>query len=194
MSKCFLNKTALLLLAGIDISEAALVRLGLINCFIGDEDYDGECGRDGKHYLFLLFKNGDQVLLGKLINLADVKDEYDVGEFTMLVVDWPERWYKEWDLFIDGKYSKFSPEYKEKFTQEAPPLAKKVVRKSGTSNGWLIVNKHEAMRRFQEERIGVPLEDWQEVSSIIDMEEEIFNYERFKALYDDFIRCETNQK
>lgn len=171
-----LTKAYFLLFPGLEINEAALVKLGLVNCFIGDEEYDGEKGKK----LFLLFKDADQILLGKLMDLYKSVDEYDVGEYTMIVMDFPEKWEREWDLFVTGAYSKFSKDYKEIFGtgSKAPPLAEKHLGKVA-SPGWLIINKHPSVREAQEERIGQPLEDWQEVASIPYLEKEVFQYERY---------------
>lgn len=190
-----LTKAYILLFPGLEVNEAALVKLGMVNCFIGDEEYDGNGNSEGGKKLFLLFKDADQILLGKIMDVYKSVDEYDVGEYTMMVMDWPSEWDKEWDFFIKGAYSKFSDKYKERFGtgSKAPPLAEKNLGKIA-SPGWLIIHKHHSLRELQEEKIGQPLEDWQEVASIIDKNKEVFQYNRYKKIDDEYNRSKQDKK
>jgi hypothetical protein len=73
--------------------------------------------------------------------------------------------------FLDGKYSKIDRDYvKEHFN-------KLVSGGSQLSTNWMILNKHESLRKYWEEQIGTTLPQDAEVWSRPEKIDEIYNYE-----------------
>ena len=174
-----LTKTSKLLLKGMRFNEKNLIEMGFINSYIGDVFYEGV----SEGNIFLLFKVPEnKVYEFSEFILQNERKIVEMGEYdyedglTMLVMEYPfQDIYK---LFIEGKYSKFPLWYKELFKKQAS-LIEKLYANIVASPAYMIIHKDPELRKYQEDKMGVELEDWQEVSSIINITEETFDHDEF---------------
>jgi hypothetical protein len=94
-----------------------------VNAFLGDGEYPNELIRP----IFVLFKIDPmdkdwRVLRPRLRGKAEYVTEYYCGkqdrcDLFMMVFQVPDKWAKEYTYFLEGKYSKFSDEYKKMFVR-----------------------------------------------------------------------------
>lgn len=125
----------------------------LIGVYLGD-DNQPELEAVGR--IFLLISNvkaGENLIL----NLRSQKSyviEYKVSDFeTMVVLNLPARFLKDYDIFIKGKYSTLSHD------------AKKLILENSVADGTnaKILRRDPALREQWEERLGISLPEDAEV-------------------------------
>ena len=139
----------------------------LVNTYIGAWQYP-----DLNNHIFLLYKfNGDKKFIeyeDYLENCALFHSKYDPDKtHVMFVLNVPEDYQDIYDLYKEGKYSKFSEDYKIQ-----------IFKFHGISDGEhkvaKVLFKHPDLREELEERLGVDIPEDQEISSVPDMEIEIY--------------------
>lgn len=125
--------------------------------------------------LFLLFKN-------KKLNLSEMKKvvtdlaiipvqvvfSYElVNDYAIIVIDFPEKYTQDYDCIVQGKYSKLSDSFKDKFPTTVDVLNSKKQRLGMEHTLYYhIFNKTEWLKEFWMKRIGLieldeKLELWQ---------------------------------
>lgn len=99
----------------------------------------------------------------------DYFTQYDInkGSYVCFVFTVPEIHIDDYLMFLEGKYSKFSEDYQKYLTDNNPD-----------SYFYKVFHKDKMLRRIVEEAIGEKLEDWQEVVSKPDIEEETFTKDK----------------
>lgn len=114
--------------------------------------------------LFLLFRNkklGINEMKKVVIDLAIVPVQsvfsYElVNDYSMIVIDFPEKYTQDYDYVVKGMYSKLSDSFKEKF-----PISRDVFNSKKVRIGkeytiyYHIFNKTEWLKNFWMERLGL---------------------------------------
>lgn len=135
-----------------------------VNAFISAEQYT--------NCIALLYRfSGDTIFLkfeNALKKFRNFKDTFDPSPyFVMFIFDVPESYADQYELYIEGKYSKFSPEFKSK-----------IMEFHGFSiHGEMaqILFQDEKRRLRLQEELDAEIEPGSELLSIIDVQEETFN-------------------
>lgn len=101
-----------------------LKKAGFINSYISDPDITDIVASD-KKLLFLLFNN-------KKLKIRDIEDivkslaylkinlifSYElINNYMMIIIEFPDEYSREYDLIIQGRYSKLSDEFKKAFPE-----------------------------------------------------------------------------
>ena len=163
------TNTAMFVLPMLNLS---IVRLGkyFLNCFIKDKEYPTLVERP----LFLLFKfdyetKNDELHCKNIHDELTSKDElvtyYYVGNIQgskciMYLFNIDSEFQDDYNNFLKGKYSKFRPEFKEKFPKYF--MDSRTGRQSKTIMSQ-VVNAAPELRKYWEDKIGVTLAEDAEV-------------------------------
>jgi hypothetical protein len=153
--------TTSLLLPAVGMSKRSLVKYGFINGYLDDKTHD-------IHYkpaVYILFKPPSwdrfEAYLEIEQNTPNLISSYDyAGGYIVLVYSILERFIKDYELFMEGKYSKFSEEYKATF----PKMVRHIDRKTGVevsevSLQYHIISKSEALKKMRERELGIKFEE-----------------------------------
>lgn len=142
-----------------------LKKSGFIDSYTSDPDVSSVIEpKQEQRLLFLLFKS-------KKMNLEDLKNivkslvkvptdiifSYElVNDYSMIVIDFPENYIRDYDYVIQGKYSKLSEDFKNKFemTQEVLNSNKVRIAREYTLYHH-IFNKTQWLKQFWMDRLGL---------------------------------------
>lgn len=149
-------------------AEMKIVKTGLKNTFIGDRDYP-----EYDNHIFLLYEfSGSREFLEYEDFLENTKlfvAKYDPDDHhVMFVFKVPSFYQVDYDLFREGKYSEFNYDYKvmifafHNILDHEHRVAK-------------VLFKHPDLREEWEERTGTDIPESMEVSSVPDLEREVYN-------------------
>lgn len=165
LSVARLNKSSLFLLPMLGGTRRLFMYDKLfVNAFINVEQYERCIGllyRFSGDTMFLKFEQA-------LKKFRNFKDTFDPSPyFVMFVFDVPADYLRDYELFIKGKYSKLSPNYKSKILEFH----------GFTIHGQMasILFQDEKRRLRLQEELDAEIEPGSELLSIIDIEEETFN-------------------
>jgi len=167
--KQMLNKSYTYILPMLS-TKLDVVKQNLVNAYVGADEYSGY-----DNHIFLLYR---YVGNPRFIEYEDYlehtvlfKAKYDPDKYhVMFIFDVPETYQQEYDFFKQGKYSKFSQEYKIlifKFHQildENHKVAK-------------VLYKHPDLREDIEDRLNTVLPENSELSSVPDLSIEMYTEE-----------------
>lgn len=163
-SKEKLTKSALFLMPALGFEEKKLRKIGFVNAFsISKDRKDEDC-------IFLLFLTEEQQDLGQFIteNQSKIIEEIDYeGGYTVLVCPFPVRYIRDKQLFWEGKYSKFSNEFRNFF------------RGPDTKLQLSIINKSPDLRELLETQLDVVLPKDSEVGGIPNREQETLDISKY---------------
>lgn len=115
------NKTTLFLTRCIfSINFEALKKTGFVDSYTTDPAYD--FNKD-KKLIFMLFKNKKLTVedLTNIVGVLAVKPvsiihSYElINDYCMLVVEFPKEYENDYEMFLEGRYSKLSEDFKENF-------------------------------------------------------------------------------
>ena len=135
-----------------------------VNAFIAAEQHE-DC-------IALLYRfSGDTIFLKfeqALKKFNSFRDTFDPSPyFVMFIFDVPDTYRKEYDLYMDGKYSKFSPEFKSRIMEfHGFNIHGEMAQ---------ILFQDEKRRLRLQEELDAEIEPGSELLSIIDVKEETFN-------------------
>lgn len=135
-----------------------------VNAFIAAEQHE-DC-------IALLYRfSGDTIFLKfeqALKKFNSFRDTFDPSPyFVMFIFDVPDTYRKEYDLYMDGKYSKFSPEFKSRIMEfHGFNIHGEMAQ---------ILFQDEKRRLRLQEELDAEIEPGSELLSIIDIKEETFN-------------------
>lgn len=188
------NKTSRFILPLLDLNQGGkAMSMYLQGAFYDDHSIE----HDFTKPVFVLFKvrNQKEKAWTEMYKLLSEKQsfimDYYVGEqdgasLIMFVFDIPDKWANDYFLFKQGKYSKTSKEYKEKFTKVF--YNSQGVAQEGKE--WGILNKTDAIKNevtkiFINPKTATPdevrafrkdMDDWDEVWDAPQPKEEIYHY------------------
>lgn len=108
------NRTTRFLLPSLRLNEEALIKMGLINVYLGDNEYD--CRWDLEGCLYLLFKPNKldeefEEYCELMRQLPCYKDEYDVDDGVIFICEIPKEYKHIVKPFKEGKYSQIDKTY-----------------------------------------------------------------------------------
>lgn len=212
----YLNDTSTFLLPVLGLKTEDLYKLGFINCYLSDKDREPI---NNDIHLYLLFKPNTEIieittlggfiarekdtqydrLVKKIKELEELDDsnkilieDYDYEDgFVVLVLKFPEYYRKDYNLFLQGKYTHFSKAFKNKFAE------KKVVefinekgRKEkllGFNFAYHVMHRTEQAKKFTESKYDIEIpeeqeEYWRIPATSVEGEcgREVLNIERIK--------------
>lgn len=108
------NKTTRFLLPSLGLSDKALLDMGLVNSYLVDHGYDVRWDLDGCLYLLFKPEKMDDLFeeyCKAMRKLSHFKDEYDVEEGIIMVLEIPEKYKSIIKPFKQGQYSKIDKNY-----------------------------------------------------------------------------------
>lgn len=110
------NRTTRFILPSLKLNDDALIKMGLVNVYLGDNEYDVRWDLEG--CLYLLFKpeklDSEFEEYCKLMReLSLYRDEYDVENGVIFVLEIPQKYKSILMPFKQGKYSKIDKTYVE---------------------------------------------------------------------------------
>lgn len=193
--KIELTDTSLFLLPCFGRTYKEYKELGFVNCFLSDKNRDKVNEKD--IHLYLLFRPDPKqsIRLNTIIEKFEDEDkehlvyldDYDYdGGYTVLVFKFPERFRNDYELFIKGKYSKFSPDFKDTIPErkiaEFVNEFNKPEKLAGKTTQWMIINKDPRIKRYVEEKYGIDLDGANEYWHLPIMEKEILNIDKINEL------------
>lgn len=140
---------------------------------------------ENQRLLFLLFKNKkmnleqiDKVVKDLAIVPVDTVFSYElVNDYAMIVIDFPEKYTTDYDNIVNGKYSKLTDSFKDKF-----PVSREVFNSKKERIGkeytiyYHIFNKTDWLKNFWMERLNlIELDEKLELWQKPDEDDLIFN-------------------
>ncbi len=108
------NRTTRFLLPALKLNEEFLLNMGFYNAYLQDHEYDIRWDLEG--CLFLLFKPGNlnsdfEDFCESLRKLSNYKDEYDIQQGVVFVLEINNKYKDILNTFVEGSYSKFNKTY-----------------------------------------------------------------------------------
>lgn len=176
------NCSTLFLLSPLGLSRRVLKEFGFINCFLKDGNRDLHIVNP----VLLLFKPDDMDTFQMFVEEEYKRsrylvEDYDyIGGYVVLVYKFPEEFNSDFQLFLEGKYSKFS----DKFRKIYPKIIKIVDeygrRHDELSSQYRIIYKTDDWKEQIEKDYNVLIDKDQEYWSVPDMSRETLKIEEFK--------------
>lgn len=152
--------TTIFMLPAIGVAYNDLLQYGFINAYIDDLGYIDR----GSNKVYLLFKPEivaplEGWIKKQLKNRGSIVDDYDyAGGYVVTAHAIPDKYVKEYELFLEGKYSKFSDTYKALFPEFVSiKLGNGKMAKELSLQGH-IFQRSKAIRDYWENKIGVKLD------------------------------------
>lgn len=169
------------MLPSIGHTRQGLLQYGLVAAYLDDINHE-------VHYeeaLYILFKPDNVAAFQKFLEEEYRKpslivEDYDYrGGYIVVVYKVDERYLPEYQLFLQGKYSKFSSEYVSLFPKEimVPLPTGKVVMKH--SLHYHIFNRSKEIKDYWERKIGESIPNDMELWSSPDMSKEVLDITLF---------------
>lgn len=108
------NRTTRFILPALRLNDEKLLQNHFVNAYLQDTQYDIRW--DLENCIFLLFKSNldnpnFENFCQTLRKLEGYKDEYDIEEGVVFVIQIPKEYNDIIDTFISGEYSKFNQKY-----------------------------------------------------------------------------------
>ena len=156
---------------------------GFINAYLGDDEHEIPEKYRYKDYLFLLFNIDLFSYTKEFEAFEDILKSHTVDDVTlfreeyipeaglkMYIFEIPEKYKKDLERFLIGKYSEFSEEYKGLFNKFVPGTSIKTV-------GYQVVNNDPEYREIMKEKVGNIPRD-QDLESTPYKSETIYRYKK----------------
>lgn len=172
--------STIFLLPGIGLKRQSILKHGFVSAYMDDVNHD-------VHYensVYVLYKpeqieEFQKFLSSEYKRTPLLVEDYDYpGGYVVTVYKFPKEFMEEYDLFLKGKYSKFSKKYMDLFPVRIDTHDPETgMTKMKYSLQYHILNRSDAMKRYWEEKLGMEgelpedLEYWK----IPDKKEETLN-------------------
>lgn len=145
------------------MSEGGIKRLdlkgmGFVNAYIKDAEQPYE-GND--YRIYLLFKVESWGRFKTLYKKFEkwLVDEYDYKDnFVVIVLKIPQEWKKDFELFIQGKYSKFSQQFRSKLPDTEILETNPPTRVN--TYVWQVINKLPELKERIEDELGILVDNF----------------------------------
>ena len=181
--------TTLFLVPALGINKTYLDKFGFVNGYLTDANHETKYEKS----VYLVFKPKDLALFDKFVQSEKkrtkdlVLEDYDCGYgYTVLVYKFPSKYEKEYDLFLEGKYSKFGKEYIDIFPETTMTIDEQGYDRVDHTLWFHIFNRSKGIKTYWEEKLGVELAEDAEYFSIPEIEDkegkpgkEVFNIHKF---------------
>jgi hypothetical protein len=171
------NCTTIFLLPAVGQSRQHLLKYGFLAAYLDDINHE-------VHYeeaVYCLFKPEDASDLQLYLDIEhkrnpQIVEDYDYeGGYIVVVYKIMEKYLKEYQLFLQGKYSKFSSEYISMFPTDIvveDTLGMAVVKKS---LHYHVFNRTKEIKEYWEKKIGEKITNDMELWSSPDMDKEVLD-------------------
>lgn len=182
-----LNESGMFLLPGLEFPNKEYVDFGLENCYL----FCPEIGKSNEKeiHLYLLFQpktkeekeeyeKQENFINDSILEIYELDDDY-----ILLVVVFPDKFKKDFSLFMEGRYSEFTKEYKKLFegvTEVIRKVSNQLVPFQDNSLAFKIINRIKSFKDLYKRSYNVELQDNEEWWKAWDMDKEILNLENFK--------------
>lgn len=176
------TKASLFLLQGIGLSIKAIKGEGFINAYIGNND------STKPHYsgcIYLLFKperkqEFDEMFIGsEYMRTEYLIDEYDYPDgYVVLVYRFPPQYERDMKLFLNGKYSQFSAEYKNLFSMSIDS-EDEVGEFTQHSFYYHVFNKTKQLAKYWKDKLDVDIDPEGEYWNQPVFEDEVLDIKKF---------------
>lgn len=177
------NCTTIFLLPGIGHNRPNLLKYGFLGAYLDDINHS-------VHYenaVYTLFKPANvekfqQFLANEHAKNKQILEDYDYeGGFTVIAYLFNEKFLPEYDLFLQGKYSQFRPEYIKLFPKSVKVMDPVIdIEVMKTSLQQHIFTRSKLIKQYWEKRIGQKLPDDMELWSKPDMSKEVLDITLFQ--------------
>lgn len=173
--------TTIFMVPTLKIGKDALLSNGFINGYIKDVRKDVQY----EDCIYLLFKPKDLTLFAAFLDAEYERtkaliDDYDYEDgYVVVVYQLDEKYENDFELIKQGKYSQTSKDFQALF----PKIVKVKVNgfyKDEISLQYRVFNHTEDLVQFWENKLGVTLEDDQELWHYFDEENEVLNLDKIK--------------
>lgn len=163
-----LNCTTIFLLPVTGHQRKDLLKHGFIEAYLDDKNHE-------PHYrnaVYLLFKPEDMESLQSFIDKEyrlrnDILEDYDYsGGYVVVVYKIPQKYIDDYKLFLEGKYSKFSEQYKRLFPEMAETTNKAGDKEMMYTVPYLVFVKGKPIKEYWENKLGVKLDKDMEYWSV----------------------------
>jgi diadenosine tetraphosphate (Ap4A) HIT family hydrolase len=170
------NCTTIFLLPSIGHTRQGLLKYGFLAAYLNDINHDISF----EEAVYCLFKPSDMAEFQKFLEhehekSSTIVEDYDYeGGYVVVVYKVAVRYLREYQLFLEGKYSKFSNEYINLFPTEVfiqGPFGPKVQH----SLHYHIFNRTKDIKDYWEKKIGQKIPEDMEMWSKPDIEKEILD-------------------
>lgn len=187
--------TTTFLLPSLGISLETLFKLGFINCYLRDKNREKINEKDVP--LYLLFKPDEKQVhaltetIERFEEQEDLQnfylDDYDYeGGYIVIVLKFPQRFIKDYNRFLEGKYSHFSQGFCKSYSRNVQVtfLNEKgeIEAITGDSLAWMVVNKDEKIKKYQEKKYDISLDEADEYYSIYKIERETLDIDKINNI------------
>jgi hypothetical protein len=168
--------TTIFMVPTLKITKETLRENGFINAFEFDEGQDVTY----PNAIYLLFKPTNLHVFRAFLNdeyerTTNIIDDYDYsGGFVVVVYRLDKRFESDFNLIRQSKYSKTSKKFQAEFPKMTRILKDGELRDE-VSLQFRVFNKTKDMVEFWEDKLGVKLDENQEVWQAYDLEKEILN-------------------
>lgn len=168
------NCTTIFLVPGTGLRKKDIVKHGFLSAYLDDRNHEIH----HESSVYLLFHPEDitafqQFLEKEYKRTPLLVEDYDYeGGYIVTVYKFPEKFMEEYNLFLEGKYSKFRKVYVELFPKEVLVTDSKGNKSMEISLTYHIFTRSEAIKRYWEEKIGQDIPDEMELWSSPDLEKE----------------------
>jgi hypothetical protein len=177
------NCTTIFLLPGIGHTRPMLLKYGFLAAYLDDINHS-------VHYenaVYVLFKPEKPVEFQKFLENEHAKnklvlEDYDYeGGFTVIVYLFEEKFLPEYNLFLQGKYSEFRPEYTRLFPKSVKIRDKELkIDMMKSSLQHLIFTRSKLIKTYWEKKIDQKMPDDMELWSSPDMSKEVLDITLFQ--------------
>jgi hypothetical protein len=164
--------STIFLLPSIGLQRKDILKYGFINAYLGDVHHEP----DHDMSLYLLFKPQDMDKMQEFLNREYkrtklILEDYDyVGGYVVVVYHIDPEYYREFELFLKGKYSKFRKKYRDLFSKTADIVTEdgKVVKEMSLAHH--IFDRTPSIRNYWEEKLETQMDEDAEMWSKPDVE------------------------
>lgn len=167
-----LTCTSLFLLPPLAIGTDRLTANGFINAYLDDISHP-------THYedsIYILFKPHNLDVFNYFLtqekSRITIIDDYDYEEYVVLVYKLPPEFIGDYQLFLEGKYSKFSEKLKNLFLKNS--------NKNDPSIQVRIITKDSGLKEYWEEQLNITLSGEDEMWQKPDLSKEVLDIEEVK--------------
>lgn len=146
------NCSSLFLTQQLGITAQHKEEFGFLNSYLYDDSRPEDI-----HCIYLVFNPSNWLIFDNF--LRSVKeynyyymDSYNLESYQILIFKLPEEFKEDFQTFLEGKYSEFTPEFKDFFSKIVRKTIKGL-RKDEISLPWMIINKAKELKDYWENRL-----------------------------------------
>lgn len=171
-----INNTTLFLVPPLGVTEAAKAEHGFIEAYLGDVNKP-EIKYD--RGVFMLFKPPNVIMFDDWLDYERIRtpnlvEDYDYEDgYVVVIYVLDKRFASDYQKFLEGKYSKFSLEFKNQFAKVVKLRDNMGRSKDEITWQWRIFKKDPSIKEHWEKELGMPFTEEMEVwsSPTIDKEQ-----------------------